>query len=548
MLSTYRKTSILFLAITFWCLNAYGQSGKDWTGSERFEFSSDGVWSWFQDERAVIDTTKEKLIVGSANMRNGVNIVIFDLPTKTVDDSIKFSRLRYSDDFNAPALLILPDDNYLAMWAHHYDSIHRYSIYRNGNWSNERFVQWSQWGYVSDCRVAFTNLYYLSDENRIYNVSRVFDRAPNFIYSDDNGESWKYGGQLTTSSRVTNNKGYYKYWGNGKDRIDMVFTEEHPRDLNTSIYHGYLQDHKTFNSDGKSADDDIYNNDNIPNFYKFTKVFESGTKVDGIDMGRCWQHDIARYDDGTIVILFKARANNSMDDHRNFYARYSGTEWKWTYIGKAGKRFYGNEHDYTGLGAVNPDDPNRIYISSAYNPGDDHASRSAKRELWRGTTSDSGATWEWEPVTANSSRDNTRPIIPKWQRGKEALLWCSGDMITASTLQCKIVGMFFEYDAPPVKCAGRRTSSMIIPQGIYRCSVTRQAAHRIVFSVDMPEHSPVTIQIFSVSGEKVASLFSNSTGLYRHKITWNSQGIPTGFYIARVTAGTARFSKHLVLY
>jgi hypothetical protein len=205
-------------------------------------------------------------------------------------------------------------------------------------------------------------------------MARANDRAPNFIYSDDEGNTWNFGGQLTTNSSSSYNKGYYKYWGNGVDRIDMVFTEQHPRDHTTSIYHGYIQNKKAYNTEGKEADDDIYDRKYIPTFDKFTKVFAHGTVVNGITMGRCWQSDIMRYDDGTIAILFKARANNSETDHRNFYARYDkDKKWKITYIGKAGTKMYDSEQDYTGLGALCPDDPNRIYISSPFNPGDDNS-------------------------------------------------------------------------------------------------------------------------------------------------------------------------------
>ena len=159
-----------------------------------------------------------------------------------------------------------------------------------------------------------------------------------------------------------------------------------------------------------------------------------------------------RYDDGTIAILFKARANNSETDHRNFYARYDVNEKKWkiTYIGKAGTKMYDSEQDYTGLGALCPDDPNRIYISSPFNPGDDN-SRAGKREIWRGTTTDNGQTWRWEAVTANSTEDNFRPVVPKWKNGKEALLWFRGTYSTAQIFNTRIVGTFYDYETITAK-------------------------------------------------------------------------------------------------
>ena len=48
--------------------------------------------------------------------------------------------------------------------------------------------------------------------------------------------------------------GYYKYWGNNTDRIDFVGTEAHPRDVDTSLCHGYIQGGKVYNSAGTVVD------------------------------------------------------------------------------------------------------------------------------------------------------------------------------------------------------------------------------------------------------------------------------------------------------
>ena len=64
---------------------------------------------------------------------------------------------------------------------------------------------------------------------------------------------------------------------------------------------------------------------------------------------------------------------------------------------KAGTKLYADEQDYTGLSALDPDDPHTIYVSTFYDPRDD-TTKSTKREIWRGTTCDNGATFTWTPV------------------------------------------------------------------------------------------------------------------------------------------------------
>jgi len=520
-----------FILVHVFC--AVAQQGSNWVDGELHTFITNGAWCWFQDERAVIDTAKNKLIVSSTSSGNYNNIAIVNLDTKKVESNKQTSKLiKWADDHNSPAVIVAPNGNYIAMWAHHYDEWnHIYSIYNGSNWSAEKKFDWKSIPGGTNFTIAYTNLYYLSDEKRIYNFSRANNKAPNFIYSDDNGETWKFGGQLTTNSSNSYNKGYYKYWGNGKDRIDMCFTEEHPRDQTTSIYHGYIQNKKVFNTEGKEADGDIYNLNFIPTFSNFTKVFAHGTKVNGVTMGRCWQSDVCTYDDGTIAILFKARATNSETDHRNFYARYDGKEWKFTYIGKAGTKMYADEQDYTGLGALSPDDPDRIYISSPFNPGNDN-SQAGKREIWRGITDDHGATWKWEPVTANSTQDNFRPIIPKWKPGKEALLWFRGTYTTAQIFSTNVVGTFYEYEAPvATRENSTKTINTISGFKVHTTAGTRQLT--VQYTVHAP--SAVSLRLFSLTGQKIATLLDKNESTGTHSFSCNMTGIPAGTYLARLT-------------
>jgi hypothetical protein len=97
----------------------------------------------------------------------------------------------------------------------------------------------------------------------------------------------------------------------------------------------------------------------------------------------------------------------------------------------AGTRLYPGEDDYTGLVALDPNDPDVVYISTDAHPATgaplvSSADHRRHHELFRGTTRDSGASWRWEPVTANSSVDNLRPVVPKWNDKRMALVWMRG--------------------------------------------------------------------------------------------------------------------------
>ena len=43
---------------------------------------------------------------------------------------------------------------------------------------------------------------------------------------------------------------YARYCSNGVDAIHVVVTEDHPRNYDNSIYHGYFRDHRIHRSNG----------------------------------------------------------------------------------------------------------------------------------------------------------------------------------------------------------------------------------------------------------------------------------------------------------
>jgi hypothetical protein len=271
------------------------------------------------------------------------------------------------------------------------------------------------------------------------------------MISSDMGATWTYGGRLTSTPQVGYVAGYYKYWGNGVDRVDFIGTEAHPRDFDTSLYHGYVKAQKSYKSDDTAVDMDITDG-TAPQITAFTQVFATQTMLKGVTLNHAWNIDVMRYGDGTIAVLFKARADNMSicvpgmttqacdPDHRMLYARFSNGTWKTTYLVKAGKKLYPDEQDYVGLGALHPNDPNTIYVSSTFDPRDD-TTTTPRHELYQGTTCDGGATFTWIPVTQNSTRDNLRPIVPAWDAGHTALLWWRGTYTTAQQYNAAVVGL-----------------------------------------------------------------------------------------------------------
>lgn len=420
------------------------------------QFNDDGGWCWYQDERAVVDVKNKKLVIGTVGFqgsRNGnIEATIYDMATGKAGTPTKLGNISV-DDHNAPGIVITPGGNYVAMFAgHRVDCYSHFSIYNGTSWSAEKKFDWAPsgcpWAGASTNMITYSNPWYIGTS--IYSMVRSVGTDPAVLTSSDDGQSWSYYGRLMSTKQSGYVAGYFKYWGNNTDRVDFVGTEAHPRDLDTSLYHGYISDGKVYNSAGTVLDaslkDTSATKSNSVDINTYTPVLKTGTSVGGTPLCRLWNHDIVRYADGTIAVTGQGRTNNctstpsgSDPDKRFFYARFDGKSWKTTYLVKSGPKLYADEEDYTGLSALHPDNPNIIYVSTTYNPSDDKTTTS-KHEIYQGVTCDNGATWKWTPVTKGSTMDNIRPIVPKWDADHTALLWMRGTYTTAQNMKMKIVG------------------------------------------------------------------------------------------------------------
>ncbi len=423
-------------------------SGSNWVADgPLITFNANGGWCWYQDERAVVDAKGGKLVVGSVAFPSGdIQAVIYDLNTRSEKgpSPAKLGNLGSGkqDDHNAPAVIVRPDGRYAAMWAgHNHDCNSYFSTYDGTKWSAQGKYDWNAQQCASWSRsITYSNMWYLGTD--LVSFVRSVDTSPNYLISKDNGASWSFGGRLTSTPTVGYVAGYYKYWGNNTDRIDFLGTEAHPRDNNNSLYHGYVKDGKIYNSTGTVVDQTLADK-SAQDITKYTQVFKTGATVGSVKLDHAWNADLVRYDDGVVAAIWTARvAGTGSDDpdKRLLYARFDGSAWKLTHLARAGTKLYRDEQDYTGLGALHPDDPTTVYISTPYDPSTDTLKSGAKREIWRGTTCDNGATFTWTPVTANSSDNNYRPIVPKWDAQHTALLWMRGEYRTAQDMTMAIVG------------------------------------------------------------------------------------------------------------
>ncbi|WP_428940090.1 BNR-4 repeat-containing protein [Fontivita pretiosa] len=421
---------------------------------EWISLNDNGGWSWFQDERAIIDPRSGLLLVSSiANGRGAgaehragdVDIVAYDLTQRRVVARHVLAKIN-PDDHNSAALLVRPDGRFLAVYSNHGDDhLSRWRISaRPGDaseWRPERTFDHYPGQHHVWTGVTYSNLLYLASENRIYNFTRTHGYDPNFIISSDGGESWNYGGHLLTDpARNPSQRPYVKYASNGVDRIDFITTEGHPNAYNNGIYSGYLRRGKLFKTDGTlvgapgGADGKT-----APRADAFTPLLVANSVFAGLKRTHAWPVDLVVDRAGVPHAMFSSRIDGNSDDHRFYYARWNGQRWNVIELARAGAGLYPAEQDYTGLGAIDPEDPGFVVISTPIDPAT--GATMEHYELFCGRSRDGGATWRWRALTQRSSADNLRPTIPAAGGGARAILWLRGSYRTYTDYNLAVVGI-----------------------------------------------------------------------------------------------------------
>jgi hypothetical protein len=423
----------------------------DEVAGQLITLNDNGGWCWFQDERAIVDTTTNKLIVssaangagtGGASRDGDIEVAALDLSNNGVTRFTLHDQLQ-ADDHDSAALLRLPDGRYVASYSRHStDSLTHVRISTNpgdiSSWAPEITV-------TREGNATYSNLYRLSaDGGKLYDISRTLDLDAHVMTSTDGGQNWTLAGRLLDwpkpvgDPKYTGTDGsrpYVRYASNGVDEIAFITSEDHPRAYDNSIYFGIIKNGKVYGSFGNVIDDNIFDgNAKKPNDY--TQVWSTDTS----SLGHAWATDLQLDAQNNPYALFTARANDTdTTDHRFLYARFDGSQWNVHEIAKAGGFLYSGENDYTGLGALDPSNPDRLFISTKIDPRTNVAM--PHYEIFQGVTADGGANWQWSPITFNSTVDNIRPIVPKWDADHTAILWTRGTYTSYTSYDLDIVGL-----------------------------------------------------------------------------------------------------------
>lgn len=423
------------------------------------EVAPDGAWTWFNDERSIIH--RGSLFSGYVKSNGEYGITRRDLATGVNHHMvISTDTSRQQDDHNNPSITPLPDGRLMALYSKHI--------------AGSRFFQRtsltplpssnSDWGPEIERAMPTNNTYantYLlaGEDNKIYNFSRAINFNPTLSISTDLGATWGSPRQLLgTGSGST--RPYPRYTSNNFDRIDLIYTDGHPRDVANSVYHLYYHSGNLYRTDGTLID----SLDNIPLDHDSGKrgnvIYQYSDAAwgpgqgpdDWIPTGRGWTWDVHYGKDRHPVAAFQVQRDDVTGSGWNhdriyyYYARWTGTTWQRRFIAHAGRGIYSAEDDYGGGMTLDPEDPRIVYISTnAANPfalGDTTnvpLAPNDRYEIWRGFTANGGLTFTWSPVTENSYADNLRPIVPPAHGRTECLVWFHGAYHSYTNYSAKVL-------------------------------------------------------------------------------------------------------------
>ncbi len=190
----------------------------------------------------------------------------------------------------------------------------------------------------------------------------------------------------------------------------------------------------------------------------------SGNKI--LDLAKRWQQDTIELKPDVVSILIgvndlwhqlgdKASYSATVADYETGYRELiertqrelPGVQKR--FIAHGGRGFYSSEDDYGGGVAIDPDNPNIIYISTnAADPfelsdlSNVPLATNERYEIWQGTTSDGGLTFSWQQITSGSGADNLRPIVPANHGYERSVVWFRGTYTSYTNYDTEVVGLF----------------------------------------------------------------------------------------------------------
>ena len=400
--------------------------------------ADEGAWCWFADPRALhyenAAGTINATYIGYIDVHGNVKATQYDWVKHRKTDVLIRSYFQ-PDDHNNPTFVVLPDERVMIFYTRHTDEAKIW--YRISQKPGDITALGDEKYLATANNTTYPSPFILSDDpNHIYLCWRGINWHPTIARltmpdANDNC-AFDFGPKQIVPS--TGDRPYAKYQSNGKDKIYLSYTTGHPdNEMPDWLYFNVIdinQGNGPILRDIKGNQLSVIAN-GVHNVNKQSSYASAhpAAIVDNTASIRNWVWQITLDKDENPVIAYP-HIDDAKTTHVYWYARWTGSEWRRTWVQYGGHAFHANwnstERCYSGGMAVDPENVNDLYLSIPTKNG--VYNKDGVYEIWKYTIDDEGTVAGSEQITRNSAKNNVRPfIIPGSKNSPLRLAWMNGD-------------------------------------------------------------------------------------------------------------------------
>ena len=408
--------------------------------------AGEGAWCWFADPRALhYDNSVSSVSSASSVQINASYIGYIDIHGNVMATQYDWLRGRKTDvlvrsyfqpdDHNNPTFLVLPDERVMIFYTRHTDEPKIW--YRISKRPGDITALGEEKYLATANNTTYPSPFILSDDpEHIYLCWRGINWHPTLarLTMPDANDNCKFDFGPKQIVQSTGQRPYCKYQSNGKDKIYLAYTTGHPdNEMPDWLYFNVIDINKgqgpiLRDLAGKQLSVIQNGTFNVNKTDAYATSYPL-TIVDNTANIRNWVWQIALDKDERPVIAYP-HIDNAKTSHVYWYARWTGSEWRRTWVQYAGHAFHQNwnstERCYSGGMALDPDNVNDLYLSIPTKDG--KYNKDGVYEIWKYTIDDEGKVAASEQITKNSPKNNARPfVLPGSKDAKLRLAWMQGD-------------------------------------------------------------------------------------------------------------------------
>jgi Sialidase, N-terminal domain. len=376
--------------------------------------TKEGAWCWFADPRSLhyenTSGTINSTYIAYIDIHGNIKATQHNFLTGRNNEVLIRSWFQ-PDDHDVPTFLVLPDERIMIFYSRHTDEARFY--YRVSKKPGDITTLGDEKAIIVANNTTYPNPFILSDDpTHIYLCWRGINWHPTIAKltipdGNDNVTITSGPYQIVQS---TGARPYAKYFSNGKDKIYLTYTTGHPdNEYPNWVYYNYI------NVNGLRLYD-IKDNflssvaDSVHHVYK-TAAYQTAhpsAVVDAPTAYRDWVWQTTFDKDGNPVIAM-VQISYDKNTHVYYYAKWTGTEWRKTYIANAGPHFHQTanvEMCYSAGMAIDDANPNILYASIPIT-----GANGKVYEIMKYTIGADGSKTDSVQITTNSALNNVRPFI-----------------------------------------------------------------------------------------------------------------------------------------